>query len=704
MQYDGVETRRDHRRPLKGPFLRVEPNVWIAMDVAPGGDDAVNRFRSTLCLYEGNSRLTAAHQSSVAMRLGGGGRYAHWNHSVWFTTTDGSDPNTNRRRYAFDFSLSTDEWSRARIARSQERWLKHPQGMTLLERGGRGIPPPLTVNLGLTNKCNLRCEICGSQKHLDRAGVRRRHMDFATFSAVCETLFPVVAEVELNSQGDPLLYPQIDQVLDSIAMHGCETKIQHNGTLLSPEMIERLLQLHGTIMLSLDAVGERFDEVRSGGVWSKAHVGIERLLAARDPTRLSIGIYPTITQRTIGNAIDIVEWSADHGVDHVNFHRYSPVQDSWERPPDDAAYERVRDDLRRWSDDRSNPIKLQFENASLNTAPVRDRKFRFADPLKAAWLFESGTVMFPTAAGQAGASARSICAAPDEYLEISLDGEMSACCRSQDVKLGRATSVDAFADAWFGNNYALIRQSLLRGTSGPYPLPNCAECIRFFDPTEAHDRAAVDYSVVRNLMQESDAVRLQIRHEGAIPIETIQKEAGACHIATFPLGIPDNYRELREDDRALPLSDALHDDIRNLGRGRYHVGSNSVYFSTTDGTDARRNGRIYTLHPVTQSSVRCDHDQRYAYCVEVGYEQGSDDVAVSPLRLFEDEYPLGPAHATHQDVRTVGGGRYSHWHGRLWFSSSDNSDPRSNGRRYSIEMNGVRTDLNLRRATEVSAT
>src|SRR5262249_38827413 len=153
---------------------------------------------------------------------------------------------------------------------------------------------------------------------------------------------------------------------------------------------------------------------------------------------------------------------------------------------------------------------LRFENVSLNAASVRDRKIRYADPIKAAWLLESGAVMFPTAAGQPGASVASICVAPDEYVEISLDGELSACCRSQDVKLGRATSVDDFADAWFGRNYALIRGSLRRDASGPFPLPNCAECIRFFDPHDARDRAAVNYSVVRNLMQEADALRLRI--------------------------------------------------------------------------------------------------------------------------------------------------------------------------------------------------
>ena len=54
----------------------------------------------------------------------------------------------------------------------------------------------------------------------------------------------------------------------------------------------------------------------------------------------------------------------------------------------------------------------------------------------------------------------------------------------------------------------------------------------------------------------------------------------------------------------------------------------------------------------------------------------------SRLRLWENAIPLGPAHAPHATIREHGGGAYSHWSGNLYFSSSDGSDPRLNGRSY----------------------
>ena len=58
----------------------------------------------------------------------------------------------------------------------------------------------------------------------------------------------------------------------------------------------------------------------------------------------------------------------------------------------------------------------------------------------------------------------------------------------------------------------------------------------------------------------------------------------------------------------------------------------------------------------------------------------------SPLQLLEDGRPLGPGHSLHQDIAIQGQGRYSHWENRLWFSTSDNSDPNNNGRTYSLRL------------------
>ena len=61
-----------------------------------------------------------------------------------------------------------------------------------------------------------------------------------------------------------------------------------------------------------------------------------------------------------------------------------------------------------------------------------------------------------------------------------------------------------------------------------------------------------------------------------------------------------------------------------------------------------------------------------------------DDPFASPLVLLENGMELGPPHAVHAEIRGIGSGRFSHWQRTLFFSSSDNSDPRVNGRDYRV--------------------
>jgi len=54
--------------------------------------------------------------------------------------------------------------------------------------------------------------------------------------------------------------------------------------------------------------------------------------------------------------------------------------------------------------------------------------------------------------------------------------------------------------------------------------------------------------------------------------------------------------------------------------------------------------------------------------------------------LYEDHKPLSNENAIHDEIRQYGSGRYSFWHEQVYFSSSDNSDPRTNSRTYSIKV------------------
>lgn len=77
-----------------------------------------------------------------------------------------------------------------------------------------------------------------------------------------------------------------------------------------------------------------------------------------------------------------------------------------------------------------------------------------------------------------------------------------------------------------------------------------------------------------------------------------------------------------------------------------------------------------------------------------------DNLEQSVLSLYEDGRSLGPAHSVHRDVLLKGGGRYSFWHHNvrmLLFSTSDNSDPNTNGRTYRVSDPNARDPFEAQR-------
>lgn len=70
------------------------------------------------------------------------------------------------------------------------------------------------------------------------------------------------------------------------------------------------------------------------------------------------------------------------------------------------------------------------------------------------------------------------------------------------------------------------------------------------------------------------------------------------------------------------------------------------------------------------------------------YADASEDNMRSPVILYENLTPLGPARSYLRDIQDTGLGRFSFVHfgedtrSFLVFSTSDNTDPSTNGRRY----------------------
>lgn len=84
-----------------------------------------------------------------------------------------------------------------------------------------------------------------------------------------------------------------------------------------------------------------------------------------------------------------------------------------------------------------------------------------------------------------------------------------------------------------------------------------------------------------------------------------------------------------------------------------------------------------------------EHESGYCWVIDLSHLPIEGDNSSQPNRsdyvLYEDGQPAGAGHSSHDFIRNVGKGFFSHWGKTLLFSTSDNSDPRSNGRTYSLK-------------------
>lgn len=109
-----------------------------------GFSDTAGDFRSNLLLFENETLLTAHAPHNVLRRIGFG-RFSHWYDTVFFSSTDNSDPNDNGRKYRYLFKNRAVGWARKLCLRPE--MLFHscaaPANRQALEQIVLATPSPL---------------------------------------------------------------------------------------------------------------------------------------------------------------------------------------------------------------------------------------------------------------------------------------------------------------------------------------------------------------------------------------------------------------------------------------------------------------------------------------------------------------------------------------------------------------------------------
>ena len=128
---------------------------------------------------------------------------------------------------------------------------------------------------------------------------------------------------------------------------------------------------------------------------------------------------------------------------------------------------------------------------------------------------------------------------------------------------------------------------------------------------------------------------------------------------------------------------------------------NELSKETSNSSDWNASGRPTALFELDDFELR--KGALYVARCPSQIPPGDDSASLrrSRLLLLENGTHLGPSHSDHDDIAARGGGAYSHWGTSIYVSTSDNSDPRTNGRRYQAVWTATGTNPRVEAAHEI---
>jgi MoaA/NifB/PqqE/SkfB family radical SAM enzyme len=164
----------------------------------------------------------------------------------------------------------------------------------------------LSLNLELTNHCNLKCTFCPTGN-----GSLRRPRGFLSeelFRRSVRGAGPLDFAL-LFQWGESLLHPAFDRLARWLSRRGVRTLITTNGTLLDEARSERLLAAGiERVTISVDG-DERTHAAVRGVPLSRTLAGLERLLGlrARRGVRMAVDVSMVVSPETEGAALAFEE-------------------------------------------------------------------------------------------------------------------------------------------------------------------------------------------------------------------------------------------------------------------------------------------------------------------------------------------------------------------------------------------------------------
>lgn len=176
---------------------------------------------------------------------------------------------------------------------------------------------PYHVVIILTERCNLRCCHCSSSSSKERT----RTMSFENAANVLRQLADVGVVDVAFSGGEPLLHPQICDLIKLAKSLGLQTGLSTNGYAITSKRIGQLLSAGlDRLQVSLDGLKTEHDRIRGDGAFEQALKAIGLSIESGLATNVCFTAMAE-NNHALGNVIDL---SVGKGVTGFNLSKLVP--------------------------------------------------------------------------------------------------------------------------------------------------------------------------------------------------------------------------------------------------------------------------------------------------------------------------------------------------------------------------------------------
>ena len=190
----------------------------------------------------------------------------------------------------------------------------------------------------ISRACNLKCVHCYNDSGLSKAP---DELTTDEAKVVLDDLAEFGVPSVLFSGGEPLMRPDLFELIAYAVEKGLRTVISTNGTLLTTDFARRIKQNNVSYVgISLDGVGKINDQFRGvAGAFDRAVTGIRNCQNAG----VRIGLRLTLTKRNVQDLESLFDFFEDENIERACFYHFVPSGRGENMTKDDLTHKQTRE-------------------------------------------------------------------------------------------------------------------------------------------------------------------------------------------------------------------------------------------------------------------------------------------------------------------------------------------------------------------------